>query len=285
MTDDLHRRGRGGRIQVPEPLENLLHTHTRDYGAPLKEVSHPPRVGVLDQSDLTAQGIDVADIVPGATPGTDALGSCTANATTAKLSSFLPLTAFIGYLHQFSGCTIAPDTALTDVVNAEKAAIGFYHYCTDQTGDQSQEWPPTDCGSSGVYIVQALQKLDLVSHALIASGADNIVSLLQQGSLIVGQPFLYAWEEPASNGMVDGDGSSATLHEQLKEGVAGGHETELYAIEKLTLLPSGHVDPFNTILRLRNSWSGSWGDAGDYLIHLSTFVSFGGQCDFRLFVH
>lgn len=274
-----------GRIQVPETPEALCSLHVRDFATPLKAVAHPPKVGVLDQEDLIAQGIDTSVLVPGAQK-VDALGSCTANATTAKLSSFLTEEEWIAFIRNMGGwVTPAADAIYTDVVAAEMAAIGFYHRCTDQTGQPDQEWPPTDCGSSGPYIVELLQSLGLCSGASIASGADNIVSLLQQGSLLMGSPFLNVWEEPGPAGMIDGNGSAATLQSQLAQGVAGAHETLMYAIEKLALLPTGHVDAANTILLHRNSWDNSWGDGGDFRSHLSTWVALGGQVDLRLLEH
>lgn len=256
--------------EAPSTLARCLHLAS---GAPLKQVVHHLPLGVLDQSDLTTQGIDVASFIPGAAPGITELGSCTANASTAALSCLLTEEQFL----RVTGCSSYADTK-----TAEEYAIKFYHACTDQTGTPSQEWPPTDCGSSGPYIVSYMKKQHLASGALIANGAQNIISLLQKGPLLVGQPFLNDWENPASNGMIDGNGSSATFESQLRDGVAGGHETLLYGIEKLTLSVTGNVVPNETIIRFRNSWTANWGDKGDYLAHLSTFVALGGNCDYRL---
>lgn len=261
-----------GRFQTAEPPSALIHLH---QGEPLREVSHPPRCPVLDQSDLLEQGIRCSTFILGA-QDVDALGSCTANATTAKLSSFLSESEFCSY--------VGTDGALTDGSACEVAAIRFYHECTDQTGDPGQEWPPTDCGSSGPYIVSELRQLKLASGAVIAHGAQNIVSLMQRGSILQGTPFLNVWEDPPAGGMVDGNGSYATLEQDLQLGVAGGHETLIYAIVKLAFHGTGIVDPFNTILRVRNSWSKAWGDGGDFEIHLSTLVALGASCDFRLLV-
>lgn len=269
-----------GRYQVAEPPAALLRTHVHDEAVPLKEVDWEPKVGVLDQEDLMKQDIHVTQFIPGAGSDVDALGSCTANATTAKLSSILSEQDFTAYINAMCGET--PSDPYGDTVTAEKAAIGFYYRCTHQTGDPSEEWPPTDCGSSGLYCYDETNRLGYVQSELIAHGATNIVSLLQQGALIVGQPFLNAWMQPGADGFIDGDGSAATLEQQLKEGVAGGHETVLSAVEQLELLPSGQVDPTNTIIRFRNSWTKNWGDNGSYRAHLSTYVALGAHCDFRL---
>lgn len=266
---------RYGRFQVAEPLGARIHLH---QGETLREVSHPPRCPVLDQQDLLAQGIFVDTLIPGA-KRVAALSSCTANATVAKLSSFLPEALFSHFVGHWGGA----NGALTDAKGCEEAAIRFYHACTSQTGNPGQEWPPTDCGSSGPYIVSELARLGLASGAAVAHGPQNIVSLLQHGSLLAGTPFLNVWEEPAVSGFVDGNGSYATLEQDLQLGVAGGHEYLVYAIVKLAFYQGTDVvDPFHTILRARNSWSRSWGDVGDFLIHLSTLVALGASCDFRL---
>jgi hypothetical protein len=241
----------------------------------LRPVDWEPKVGVLDQEDLLAQGIRVSQFIPGA-KDVDALGSCTANATTGKLSSILSPPEFV----RFTGSTSA--APYDDVVAAEKGAIRFYHTCTDQTGKPAEEWPPTDCGSTGAYVVQELVRQGLASGAKIAVGATNIVSLLQQGSLIVGQPFLNAWEEPNAAGFIDGNGSVTTLKQQIAGGIAGGHETILTAIEKLVLTRTGAIDAAKTIIRFRNSWAKGWGDNGSYRAHLSTYIALSGYCDFRL---
>lgn len=73
-----------GRFQVAEAPSALraLHFHTTEK---LKTVDHEPKVAVLDQEDLLAQGIRVSQFIQGA-KDVDALGSCTAQATVAKLA-------------------------------------------------------------------------------------------------------------------------------------------------------------------------------------------------------
>ena len=259
---------RYGRIAVAEPPSSLTRTHWHD-GGELKTVSHKIFAPVLDQENLKQQGIDTAELIPGAKE-VDALGSCVANATTAALSAILPeakLTALgIG------------ENAVTD----EEFAIRLYHNLTMLTGNPSSEFPPEDCGSSGLYACQYLEAHDIISGHKIAHGAENILSLLQQGPLIVGQPFLKAWEEPWPGYFIDGDGSMQVLEQDIAGGVAGGHETCLFAIEEIGYDQAGQIDPFATVLRFRNSWSASWGDQGTALVHLSTFVALGSYCDFRL---
>jgi hypothetical protein len=270
-----------GRVQVSDPPSELVNLHLHD-GSALKEVDHETALGVLDQSDLIAQGIHTTHFIPGCKEDAEALGSCTANATMAELAAVLPEAAFLALCKRLINHPASnPPTSYTDVVGAERAAIGFYHVCTDQTGNPAEEWPPEDCGSSGPYIVSELKRLGEIKGQKIAHGAENIVSLMQSGGILMGSPWFYAWEEPDAEGFIDGNGSPSALEEAIDSGVAGGHETRLGAVEKLTLLPTGHVDARHTVIRGRNSWTKSWGADGCYRLHLSTLVAIGGQCDFR----
>lgn len=259
-----------GRYAVAEPPRfDLMHFHA---GAPLREVDHEPPVPVLDQEDLLSQGINTAALIPGAQQ-VDALGSCTANATTVSVAE--RWMAVLGKL---------PPGITADPVADEEWAIRFYHATTGQTGDPSQEWPPADCGSTGLYCCHQLIKQGLASSYLTASGPQNLVSLLQAGTVIQGTPWFNSWMEPDSSGFVDGDGSAGALQQAISSGVAGGHETCISAIEKLSLTATGQVNPQNTILRVRNSWSTAFADHGSFRLHLSTLAMLGSNVDFKQFV-
>ena len=259
-----------GRNHVAEPMSSLLRIHRHD-GRPLKPVDHEPKIPVLNQENLISQGIDTSTLVPGAKT-VDALGSCVANASTAALSTTLP---------DYRLARIGIDQ---DPVLDEKFAIELYHQLTDATGDPATEWPPTDCGSSGLAACSYLEQQGLIAGHKIAHSATDIVSLMQDGGLIVGQPYLNVWEQPNSAGFIDGDGGLGALAVALRYGVAGGHETFWSAIEDLHFDVLGRVDADKTIIRFRNSWSSSWADHGSARAHLSTFVALAHWCDFRQFV-
>lgn len=261
---------RYGRIAVAEPPSSLTRMHMHD-GTELKPVIHEIPIPTLDQEDLENQGINVAELIPGAKE-VDALGSCVANATTAALSAILP------------DARLDAIGITGNAVDDEEFAIRLYHELTMLTGNSSSEFPPEDCGSSGLYSCQYLEAHGIISGHKIAHGGESILSLLQEGPLIVGQPYLAAWEQPEAPGyFVDGDGSLETLYEQIKQGVAGGHETCVHGIDHIEYDEFGYLDPFKTTLIFRNSW-GQWAAAGEAKIHLSTFVALGNYCDFRLLI-
>lgn len=271
---DSARHTRFGRIHVAEPLSSIFRAHRYDGTTPLRAVAHPPTIPVLDQEDLVAQGINTAKLVPGARE-LDALGSCVANATVAALSTIMSPAA--------SALAAAlPGAQITgSAVQDEKTAILLYHALTMQTCETDTEWPPSDCGSSGVWACKWLEGQRVTGGHLIATTADDIVSLMQGHALITGQPFLDAWMTPDSDGFIDGDGTAGSLRAALADGVAGGHETCWYGIESLALDADGHVDPHHTVIRFRNSWGSSWGLAGSALAHLSTFIYLAKWCDHR----
>ncbi len=270
-----------GRIAVAErmPLDRV---HFAVTDEPLKEVLWEIPIPVLDQEDLFAQGINTAVLIPGA-GATDALGSCVANASTAHLSQVLNTAGKeIARTGISAGATVNLSPA--DPIEDEEFAIVAYHLITDQTGDPGQEWPPTDCGSSGLFACQEFERLGLISSYRTAHDPQSLVSLLQKGSVIQGTPWFNAWMTPDSNGFVDGDGSRDALEVAIQSGVAGGHETCIFGVIQLAFLQPGVVDPAKTVLKVRNSWSGNWGGGGCFLLHLSTLAMLGNYADFKQFV-
>ena len=144
------------------------------------------------------------------------LGSCTANATTVSLGQMLTA----------AGRPLPAGLSAANAVMSEEWAIRFYHACTDQTGDPAQEWPPTDCGSTGLYCCHELMKQGLAGSYKTASGAQNIASLLQAGTVIQGTPYFNAGMEPGPDAFLDGDGSP----DALQAGRLPGSDVKLAAI-------------------------------------------------------
>jgi len=273
-----------GRYQAAEPLRlERLAVHD---GSPLREVDHEIPIPVLDQEDLLAQGIDTAALVPGAQQ-VDALGSCTCNAGTGHLAErwvaagknllSIQLPSGDGTL----GITASGPAPQED----EEFAIVLYHLVTDETGDPSTEWPPVDCGSSGLYVFQEFERQKWASSYLSGAGVCGALSLLQSGTVMVGLPWFNSWFTQDAQGFVDSDGSFGAFMAAVQSGVAGGHETLMRAIPQLAQASSGIVELQGTVIRVRNSWSPSWGPlAGEYLIHASTLNYLSQYVDYKQIV-
>lgn len=273
-----------GRVAVAEPPANLRSLHLHDESVVLREVDHETPIAVLDQSDLPQQGIHTSRFIPGCKVDAEALGSCTANTWVEMIATLLSAEALFAACKLVIRSTYAQaPTSYTSTHGLERAAIAFYHVCTAQTGNPSEQWPPEDCGSSGVYVAKESERLHITTGQKIASAA-NLISLLQTGGVMTGSPFFYSWEEPDKDGFIDGKGRPSDLEAAIASGLAGGHEFYTSAVEKLALLPTGKVDPLNTILRHRNHWTHAWGDNGCFRSHLSTWLHLGGQCDHRQLV-
>jgi hypothetical protein len=270
-----------GQFAVAEPLRfDLLAFHD---DTPLKEVEHDIPIPVLDQEDLHQQGIDVTKLVPGAAD-TDALGSCTCNTGTAHIAErWAAAGKDLGGL-KLTGGTGAITMSATNGTADEEFAILLYHLVTDQTGVPSQEWPPTDCGSNGLYVCQELIAQGFAVSYKSASNVTADIALLQSGSVMQGGPWFNSWMKPDSNGFVDGDGSYEAMRAAVNSGVAGGHETLQHGIPQLGLASDGSVDLANTVIKVRNSWSTQFGLNGDYLLHASTLNYLLKYYDFKAVV-
>jgi len=270
-----------GQFAVAEPLRfDLLAFHD---DTPLKEVEHDIPIPVLDQEDLHKQGIDVTKLVPGAAD-TDALGSCTCNTGTAHIAERWAAAGKDLSGLKLTGGTGAITMSATGSTADEEFAILLYHLVTDQTGVPSQEWPPTDCGSNGLYVCQELIARGFAASYKSASNVTADITLLQSGSVMQGGPWFNSWMTPDSNGFVDGDGSYEAMRAALNSGVAGGHETLQHAIPQLALASNGSVDLANTVIKVRNSWSNQFGLNGDYLLHASTLNYLLKYYDFKAVV-
>ena len=222
-------------------------------------------------------------LVPGAAD-TDALGSCTCNTGTAHIAErWAAAGKDLGGL-KLTGGTGAITMSATDGTADEEFAILLYHLVTDQTGVPSQEWPPTDCGSNGLYVCQELIAQGFAVSYKSASNVTADIALLQSGSVMQGGPWFNSWMKPDSNGFVDGDGSYEAMRAAVNSGVAGGHETLQHGIPQLALASNGSVDLANTVIKVRNSWSTQFGLNGDYLLHASTLNYLLKYYDFKAVV-
>jgi hypothetical protein len=249
----------------------------------MKEVTWDIPIPVLDQEDLLAQGIDTSTLVSGATT-VDALGSCTANASTAHIAQ-LSVTAGkdlesleVGYGGRV--WRMSPNSSPAN----EQWAIVFYHLDTDQTKSSSQEWPPTDCGSTGQYCCQFAVNHGLAKDYVVPHNVQGALLALQTGTVIQGAPWFNSWFTPDSQGFIDGDGSVESLQAAIQSGVAGGHETCQRGIVQLAQTKAGAVDLQNTVILVRNSWSQNFAKNGDYLIHASTLDLIGNYVDYKQMV-
>lgn len=252
--------GQLGRHMVLDPRSLAYRRHYT--GEPLKPTEWAPKVPVLDQQDLLTQGIHTSQLADGV-EDVDALGSCTANAATALVSVL-----------QDAGTLSAAGLDVTDPVAAERWAIGLYSDATHHDQWNDEAWPTTDCGSSGLGVAKALRTRGLVDQYGHATTALELCRDLQTGPVLMGTVWYEAWFSPV--------GASALLDDipgWQDSPVAGGHEVCVTALEDVALDATGNLDPARTILRIRNSWSSSWGDSGEFRMSLAVYEALRADID------
>lgn len=243
--------GHLGRHLVLDPRS--LAYRRRYAGDPLRPVEWAPKVPVLDQQNLTAQGILTSALFEGV-DDVDALGSCTGNAATALVSVLHNADALAG-----AGLDVA------DAAAAEAWAIGLYSDATHRDQWNEYSWPASDCGSSGLGVAKALRTRGLIDQYGHATTAEELCMLLQNGPVLMGLSWYSAFSDPGPGGFIDADPmwSSSPLE--------GGHEVCITALEDVVEDASGGLDYTRTILRARNSWSRSWGDQGEFRMSLDLY--------------
>jgi hypothetical protein len=236
--------------------------YTRIYdGQPLHAREWEPTIPVLDQQDLISQGIDTDDWHPHS--GTvDALGSCTGNAGTAVLSCLLS---------KAEAAAARLDT--TDAAAAERFAISLYADATRADEWHRRQWPSEDCGSSGLGVAKVLKRRGLIQQYGHATTAHQLAVLLQTGPVLMGMPWHEAFFEPPASALLD------DIRGWEHSPLAGGHEVAVIALDKVTIGRTGVLDLRNTLLRIRNSWSASWGDGGDFRMSLAVYQALRDQID------
>ncbi|WP_329126005.1 hypothetical protein [Streptomyces sp. NBC_01353] len=241
-----------GRHQVLDP-RSLAYRQAYD-GHPLHRAAWEPRIPVLDQRNLLAQGIRTTEAY-GLESDADALASCTGNAATALLSTLLtPEQA------------TAAGFSLTDPAAAQHYALGLYADATTRDQWHQYAWPAQDVGSSGLGVTKALRDRGLITHYRHATTAEELCAALQTGPVLMGMPWHAAFSTPGLGGFIDADPAWAASP------LEGGHEVCLTALETVAHT-GGHLDADRTVLRFRNSWGTGWGDHGDGLLRLSTYLA------------
>lgn len=247
-----------GRHLVLDP-RSLAYRRPYD-GQPLRATEWEPRIPVLDQQNLRAQGIYTSRDY-GLTDDVDALSSCTGNAATALLSILLTK-------EQAVGAGLNTD----DAAAAEHYAIGLYADATERDQWQDAQWPSQDVGSSGLGVAKVLRDRGLIDQYGHATTAEELCTLLQAGPVLLGMPWFSAFSEPDASGFVDADPNWASSP------LEGGHEVCVTALEAVALV-DGSLDPARTILRFRNSWGTTYGDHGDGRLRLSTVLALLDEID------
>ena len=248
-----------GRHLVLDPRS--LAYRRRYTGEPIRPTEWTPKVPVLDQQNLIAQGIRTSTLAEGATD-VDALGSCTANAATCLIS-----------ILRTSQDLAAAGLDVTDPAAAEAWAIGLYSDATHRDQWLAESWPTVDCGSSGLGVAKALRHRGLVDQYGHATTAEELCTLLQTGPVLMGMPWLSAFTQTTNDaGFIDADPRWADSP------LEGGHEVCITALEAVAL-HDGRLLPDHTVLRFRNSWGTGWGDRGEGRLFLSTYLALRDQID------
>lgn len=249
-----------GRHMVLDPRSLA---YRRPYaGEPLQPVDWTPKVPVLDQSDLLSQDIHTAQMFTGV-DDVDSLGSCTGNAGTELIS----------VLHDTTTLKAA-GLDVTDAAGAERWAINLYSQASNRDEWLDQNWPSVDCGSSGLGVAKALRELGLIDQYGHATTGLELCRDLKNGAVLAGMPWFKAWFEPI--------GTSALLDDipnWQKSPIAGGHEVCITALESVRQTASGRLDYKRTIIRLRNHWTASWGDQGEFRMSLDIYRRLRKQID------
>ncbi|WP_392838603.1 hypothetical protein [Streptomyces sp. LN500] len=247
-----------GRHLVRDP-RSLAYRRPYD-GQPLRATEWEPRIPVLDQQNLIAQGIYTSRDY-GLDDDVDALSSCTGNAATALLSILLTK-------EQATGAGLNTDNAAA----AEHYAIGLYADATERDQWQDAQWPSQDVGSSGLGIAKVLRDRGLIDQYGHATTAEELCALLQTGPVLMGLPWFAAFGEPDSSGFVDADPDWASSP------LEGGHEVCVTALEAVAT-SDGALIPDQTVLRFVNSWSSAWADNGSGRLTLTTYLALRDQVD------
>jgi hypothetical protein len=248
-----------GRHLVLDP-RSLAYRRRYD-GQPLRATAWEPRIPVLDQTNLTAQGIHLTQAY-GIDQDLDALASCTGNAATAALSILLD-----------KDRARAAGLDTDDATSAERFAIELYAQATTRDRWHDLVWPSQDCGSSGLGVAKAMRARGLIDQYGHATTAEELCTLLQTGPVLMGLPWFSAFTQTE-----DRDGFIDAVPGWMGSPLEGGHEVCITALESVAF-DDGQLMPDHTVLRFRNSHGSSWGDRGDGRLRMSTYLALRDQVD------
>jgi hypothetical protein len=248
-----------GRHQVLDP-RSLAYRRAYD-GQPLRATAWEPRIPVLDQTNLTAQGIHLTQAY-GIDHDADALASCTGNAATAALSILLD---------KERAHAAGLDT--DDAAAAERFAIDLYAQATTLDRWHDYTWPSQDCGSSGLAVAKAMRARGLIDQYGHATTAEELCALLQTSPVLMGMPWYAAFSDTD-----DRDGFIDAAPGWIDSPLEGGHEVCITALEYV-VFDDGQLMPDHTVLRFVNSWGNGWADHGSGRLRLSTYLALRDQID------
>lgn len=125
----------------------------------------------------------------------------------------------------------------------ENDAIALYSTATKLDEDATEQYPPVDCGSSGLGIAKALLKYGFITQYRHSFSFSDFQAAVEQQPVIVGTNWYDSMFEPDSRDVIQ---ISSNAQNQ------GGHEYLIRGISWKTKR-----------FRIRNSWSSKWGLQGD----------------------
>jgi hypothetical protein len=244
-------------------LDERSLAYRRPYqGEPIKPAEWAPKVPVLDQENLLTQGIHTSDLFPGA-DDVDALGSCGGDTGTEAVS----------VLHD-AATLLEAGLDVSDPVAGQKWAIGLYSDATHRDQWHTVAYPSVDCGTSGLGIAKALRARGLIDQYGHATTALEFCRDLGHGGFMMGTAWPKAWFEPVTAAALLDD-----IPDWEKSPIAGGHEIYVTALEDVVFDKTGDLDYARTIIRLRNHWSRSWGDNGEFRMSIALYQRMRKQID------
>lgn len=123
----------------------------------------------------------------------------------------------------------------------EADAVELYSEATQRDEDDSVEYPPTDCGTSGLGVAKALKDCGFITEYRWTFSFGAFLTALQAFPVCVGINWYSGMFDPDRAGYVVPTGS-----------VEGGHE----------ILARG-LDYSQQRVRFRNHWGADWGAGGE----------------------